>query len=59
MGTQLLGRISAEQEEEPREKEEWVEGYEIGGKKKQEVPKNRILIITRNTFYYNSLCSYE
>lgn len=40
MGTQLLGRISAEQEEEPREKEEWVEGYQIGDKKRQEVPKN-------------------
>ena len=25
MGTQLLERINAEQEEEPREKEEWVD----------------------------------
>ena len=40
MGTQLPGRISAEQEEEPREKEEWVEGYQIRDKKRQEVPKN-------------------
>ena len=39
MGPQLLGRISAEQEEEPREKEEWVEWYEIGDKKRQEVSK--------------------
>ena len=36
MGTQLLERIHAEQEEEPREKEEWVEGYEMGDKKRQE-----------------------
>ena len=40
MGTQLPGRISAEQEEETREKEEWVEGYQIGDKKRQEVPKD-------------------
>ena len=39
MGPQLLGQISAEQEEERREKEEWVEGYEIGDKKRQEVSK--------------------
>ena len=37
MGTQLLERINAEQEEEPREKEEWVEGYEMGDKKRQEM----------------------
>ena len=40
MGTQLPGRISVEQEEEPREKEEWVEGYRIGDKERQEVPKD-------------------
>ena len=37
MGTQLLGRINAEQKEEPREKEEWVEGYEMGDEKRQEI----------------------
>lgn len=39
MGTQLLRRVSAEQEEEPREKEEWVEGYEMGEKTRQEMSK--------------------
>ena len=37
MGTQLLERINAGQKEEPREKEEWVEGYEMGDKKRQEM----------------------
>ena len=37
MGTQLLERINAEQEEELREKEEWVDGYEMGDKKRQEM----------------------
>ena len=37
MGMQLLERINAEQKEEPREKEEWVEGYEMGDKKRQEM----------------------
>ena len=35
MGTELLERKNAEQKEEPREKEEWVEGYDMGDKKRQ------------------------
>ena len=37
MGTELLEREIAEQKEEPREKEEWVEGYDMGDKKRQEM----------------------
>ena len=37
MGTQLLERINADQEEDPREKEELLEGYEMGDKKRQEM----------------------
>lgn len=40
MGTQFLRRVSAEQEEEPREKEEWVEGYEMGEKRDRRCQKN-------------------
>ena len=37
MGTELLERKNAEQNVEPREKEEWVEGYDMGDKKRQEM----------------------
>ena len=37
MGTWLLERINVEQKEERREKEEWVEGYEMGDEKRQEM----------------------
>ena len=33
----LLERINAEQKEERREKEEWVEGYEMGDEKRQDM----------------------
>ena len=39
MGTQLLERINADQEKDAREKEELVEGYEMGDKKRQEMLK--------------------
>ena len=40
MGTELLERKNAEQKKEPRKKEEWVEGHEMGKEETGDVKRN-------------------